>query len=567
MAILRNVAMAGRRNGGMADRRTVGPSVAVAALILTIAHPMGSAAQTLGASSSPGGPQQPSWLTAWSPLAEIAELPRDLPAGGTSLPSLLTLPAPRVGLFWTAGNPGALPFDVSDSYAQIQAGQRRYSGEYRRPMDAGTDSRAGGAALGWTTLATNGAAIGRVVVERLHSHDGARANTVLPHSSNPFTVLDTLGDAMAGMVVRLEGAGGWRIGPLGVGAAVGYDGREVRTVESPVPRLDRVSATGVTGGLSYDIARGAVRIGVFGRRQQTAQTVIESAYAGGSLVYSFSGYFNPLPYVMQPGSEGLWRRSDRVSTAYGVSLGGRVRELTWAAFAEAHSATESQYIDPYDNDPATDDWDADGWAAGLEARAVLGDSAVLLALGARHSRLEGRALRMDLEDVNFEAEEQATNVTGEMRLLPRHGWGAALSVALGHEHRRRDDSLARIGSDLTQWAPAASVEISRTLPFGFSVSAAAAVAQHMPTGSIPNPARMSTAYQRWIAPEMSLYGTEASSRGGAVTLCWRSASGAGFWVRGSLASLSPESGGGRLQSVPDGSRSKRAVDVGVTFLR
>ena len=94
-------------------------------------------AQVLGTSDAPGGPELPRWLTAWSPLAAVADLHRSLPGTEVSLPSLLTLPAPRVGSFWSAGNPGALPFENSDTYAQIRTGYKRYSGEYRRPLDAG----------------------------------------------------------------------------------------------------------------------------------------------------------------------------------------------------------------------------------------------------------------------------------------------------------------------------------------------------------------------------------------------------------------------------------------------
>ena len=558
MAVLTCDGGAVRRYGGTA----VGLLVSI---IVQMTGPCQLEGQTLGAPVSPGGPQHPAWLTEWSPLRCIADLPRELPGGVASFPALLTLPAPRVGLFWTAGNPGALPLEAGDAYAQIRTGYNRHSGEYRRPLDAGTDSRAGGSAFGWKSLAANGAAIGRVVAERVSYGDGAHGDVTLPHSSNPFVVMDTLGDALAGTTIRLEGAGGWQIGGLGIGLGLGYDGREIRTVESPVPRQYRTLMSGVTAGVSYDLFGGAVRLGLFGRRQQTAQTTYVVAYAGNSRAYVLSGYFEPVPRDLEPAKGPVRRRLDRVATAEGVSLGGRLIGTTWTAFAQRERTNDTQYADFFEADPPTDDWAAHGWSAGFTAQSALGDSLVLVTAAVRHTQLEGEALRMDLEDVNFETEEYTTYLTGELRLLPQGDWQAALWLALGREHRERRDLLARVRSDIGHWAPAASLEVARSLPFGLAVSAAAGISQYAPQGGIPNPFKMGNAYQEWIAPEMSVYGTEAVCRSGALTVRWGAGTGSSIWFRGTLASLSAKRGVGTLRPLPDGSRSRHTIEVGVTL--
>ena len=540
-------------------------AVGVFALVL-VAGPSQTGAQVLGASAAPGGPDLPRWLTAWSPLEPVADLHRELPGAEVSLPSLLTLPAPRLGMFWSAGNPGALPFENSDTYAQIRTGYKRYSGEYRRPLDAGTESFTGGSAFGWKTLGSGGSALGRVAVDRLRRSQNGHADVLLPFSSNPFTVLDTLGDPISTTVMRLEGAAGWRVGNFGVGLGMGFEGREVRTEASPVPRQYRVSASGLTAGLAYDIAGGALRLGLYGRRTLMAQYLFMYGYADESLAYVLSGYYNPLPYELSlVGSGRVQRRFEQGARAYGVSLGGRVAGLNWVGFAQTNRVTEEQYIDIYSDEPDTDDWDADGWAIGFAAQRMFGGERVLATISARYAQLEGETQRMDLDEVNFTAKEHTFHISGEVRLLPWNGWGGAVQLALGREGRERRDLLARVGSDLQHRAPAMSVEVSRALPRGFAVAVAGGFSLFTPWGDIPTPSRMSDAYQTWIAPELSLYGTNAWSGTAALTVLWRARDDLSLWTQGTLASLSPSIGAARLEFQPEGSRTRNRIEVGVTM--
>jgi len=535
---------------------------AVAVLIVGCFGPPQLDAQTLGA---PTHPVQAAWLSDWSPLAGTADLPRQSPGFAATLPSLLTQPGPRVGLFWTAGNPASLPFETRDSYAQIRAGYDRNSGDYRRPLDPGTDRRAGVSAQGWKPLTARGAAIGHIVVERMRQSEGAYANAVVPYSSNPFTALDTIGDAMSGMVVRLEGGAGWTLGNLGLGLTIGYDGREVRSEEALAPRLDRVSATGATVGVAYDFFDGALRVGLFGREERTAQTVQVYAAGGGSVVYVLSGYYEPVPFEVNVGSTYFWRRFDREARAYGASVGGRVAGISWTGAALLNRVTEGQYVDRYENVPNTDDWDADGWSLVFAAQRTLGDNAFLATVPGRYTELDGEAVRADLGEVSFTARESAVHVSAELRMLPRNGWQAALSYGLAREDRVRHDLLARVGSDVKHWAPALALEVARTLPGGFAISVGGGYSQYAPWGGIPSPNRMSDPYRRWIAPEYAQYGTEATTRTGSLTVLWRQSEKLSVWARGSLASLSPKSTVGQLQFAPGGSRTHGGIELGVTM--
>ena len=546
----------------MRNGRQVLMRVAALGVIGVLWYAVPLASQTLGAPAAPGGAETPAWLTSWSPLALSADLPRELPGAGVSLPSLLTLPAPRVGSFWTAGNPASLPWDARDSYAQIRLMSRNQSGDYRRPLDAGNDSRLGATAFGWTDLGANGAVIGRVVADRLNQDNGAHANVVLPHSSNPFVVLDTIGDALSGMVVRAEGAGGWRLGNLGIGLGLGYDGREVRTVASPAPRQYRVSAAGATGGLNYALMSDLIEIGIFGRWEQLVQTTNVASRAADTRLYLITGYFNPLRIDLNGGT--YHRHSERTAKSLGASLAGRVGVVKWAAHAQRNDLSERQSV-LREDEPPEDRWDADGWSGGIAATAVLGDSLLLATVSGSYSSANGEARRWDLDEVNFAAEESEWYVGGELRLLPRRGWTAALRLGTSRQSRRRWDLLARVGSDIKSWMPAVSVEVARSLPGGFAVSLGGGYTRHTPWGGIPTPGEMDPAYQNWIAPELALYLNDASTVVGSATLLWAASTEISIWARGTLASLSGDGWANLPPMLPEGSRSRNSIAIGFTL--
>src|SRR5438128_10387084 len=62
----------------------------------------------------------PAWMREWSSLRAAADLPRQLPGAGTATSSLLFGP-PRIGSFWTAGNPAGLVEGVRDSRSDFWA--------------------------------------------------------------------------------------------------------------------------------------------------------------------------------------------------------------------------------------------------------------------------------------------------------------------------------------------------------------------------------------------------------------------------------------------------------------
>ena len=541
------------------------PARAALVLVTALLAPGAIMGQSLGASRAPGGAELPDWLTRWSPIGLTGDLPRELPGHALAVPSVLTVPAPRTGAFWTAGNPAGLPWDVRDSYAQFRLAAKEDDGAYRRPLDPGSDSRLAGSAFAWKDLGGSGAVIGRVHVDRLKHLGGAFADQVLPHSSNPFVMLDTLGDEVSALVARLEGAGGWRVGNLGIGLGLGFDGREVRTVASPVPIQNRVSAAGVTGGLNYELFGGLVQVGAYGRWEQLEQTAAVTAFAQETRVLVLRGYFDPNVIDLGGGNSRTYaRKLARNAHAFGTSLAGTVRSVAWAVYAQRNGLSERQSVGLFAIDPPTDDWDADGWTSGLSAQVDLADGRVLATLSGHYRTLTGSAKRMDLEGPHYTVNQNDWQVAAEVRLMPSRGWTGVIRLSTGRENWRARDSLARLGSDLKAWMPAAAFEVARALPARFTVAVGAGWAQHAPWGRIPDPSTLSAGYQNWIAPELTLYATKAVTVTGSATLLWRTRSGLEIWARGTLASLS----GTRPLTLPtslEGSRERSALTLGITM--
>ena len=240
--------------------------------------------------------------------------------------------------------------------------------------------------------------------------------------------------------------------------------------------------------------------------------------------------------------------------------------MRWTLFGHSDRINEKQSV-ARENDPPVDEWDADGWTAGFSAQTILGDSLLLLTVIGRYSSLTGLAVRMDLEEINFEADETEWDLGGELRYLARNGWTAAVTLGTGRHSRQRYDLLARVGSDLNAWTPAAAIEVARYLPWGLAISAGVGYAAHAPWGTAPTPSEMSPAYQEWIAPELQLYGTEASSFTGTAAVLWQASPALSVWVQGSTASLAAKTGTGTVPILPDGSRRRNSIQIGLTMSR
>ncbi|MFQ5688897.1 MAG: DUF6850 family outer membrane beta-barrel protein [Gemmatimonadota bacterium] len=487
----------------------------------------------------------------------MGDLPRSLPGGEAVFPSLLILPAPRIGLFWTAGNPGALAQELEDRRTEFHFELDGASGDFRRPLDTGEERHARASGLAWGSLGDHGAAIGRIGVDRTDVNEAAFSDVLVPYTSSPFTVIDTIGDPTNRTAVRLEGAGSWSFGPLGAGLTLGFEAQDTRTQESPVPRTVRTASPGVVGGLSYELAGRGLRLGVFGRWRRSAHMIDIFSVGAPSRVYALEGYNEPVAINLS--STLFTRRFERTTWAAGGGLAGEAGHLSWVAFAQREDLGESRF-NPNANDPLTDQWDTKGWTVGGAVQMLLSTERLLVTVDARFTALDGEAREGGLEGITFRADEHRLDASGEIRLLPGASWEAALRPSLVRTVRTRVDELARADSRIESWTPSGALEVARHLG-RVAIGLGGAASRYTPTATTPDPATIGPIYARWIAPGLAVRAADAVAWSGTASARLQT-DGPAFWLRGQFGSVSAV---GNPVDVPRGNRDGWTLTLGVVY--
>lgn len=514
------------------------------------------AAQDVGAVDAPDTPM---WLRAWSPLLWTAELPRTLPTSAAVLSEALLRSAPRVGLFWTAGNPGAVATDVHDSFSLYAVGGGSEEGEYRRPLDPGDVGQRHGAALAWRPFGERGAAIGSVRVTGSELRR-ALSDYDLAYPGSPYVVMDTAASDLGRTEVQLEGAAGWQVGRLGFGVALGYRAHHTRTVEAPVPRSLSVADPGAGVGLTWKLSP-AFTLGIHGRWRSHAERVSLYSLAASSRVYRLQGYFEPPPQDLTGGFYS--RRLEREGYAGAVSAGGTAAGVTWTAFLESGTQEERQFS-AQGVTPDVDTWCSDALTFGGAVARPLSIRNGQLSLSGRYTRLSGGAGRGDLPDtVTFLSEERVFHGDGELRLDTSERTRLVASFAVRYEDRDRTDQLAHVGSHVSSWTTGFGLAAVFRLDARLQVSPTVANTWYGASGVIPDASKTGKAFSRYVAPEMALSASDAGVRMAGLTVLWSIRDGAGVWGGMRYLSLSPSREAVSLPFQPQGTRMRWAVDLGM----
>ena len=504
-------------------------------------------------------PDAPTWLRPWSPLLWTAELPRTLPSKVLALPDALLSPSPRVGLFWTAGNPGAVAADIQDSFSLYAAGGGGEEGEYRRPLDPAEMTERHGASLAWRPFGERGAAIGSVRVTSSELR-GAMSDYDLAYPGSPYVVMDTAASDLGRTDVQLEGAGGWQIGRLGFGVALGYRAHRTRTVAAPVPRSLSVADPGAGAGLTWSVSPG-LTLGVHGRWRSHVERVSLYTVAAPSRVYRLQGYFEPPPQDLAGGFYS--RRLEREGYAGTVSAGGSLAGLTWTAFVESGTQEERQFP-AQDVTPDVDTWRSDALTFGGAIVRPLRSRNGQLSLSGRYTSLSGDAGRGDLPDtVTFVGDERVFHGGGELRLDAGASVRLVGSFVVRYEDRARTDQLAHVGSTMRSWTNGFGLAAVFRPSARLQVSPAVANTWYGAGGGIPDPLKMGKAFGRYVAPEMAVAVSDAGVRAAALTTLWSIRNGTGIWGTVRYVSLSPSGEAISLPFQPDGSRTRWSIELGV----
>ena len=499
------------------------------------------------------------------PLGPIADLARILPVA-PALPMLLTAPAPKVGVHWSAGNPAGLAFELNHEWSAFGASHGSESGDFRRPLDAGEVDVSGLSGIGWRRIGS-GAVSGGVEVVRTALGGNAFANTRAPYTSSPHTSADTAGADVRELAVRVEGAGGWRVGAWGFGIAAGYETTDGRTDESFTPKFRRTTLLGATLGVARTFADEVVILGAHARvNDGSSRLSVQGRGDAIARVYPLEGYTEPVP-ILLTGNNAFNRRIESTAYAFGASASLRVLGTRWVLWSELTDRTETQTSEVVRGAPE-DRWSPSGLAAGLSAqRAFAGDRALVTA-NVTWTRLSGEARRaaLEVEGILFEADEQDVTAMSELRLRSVGGWEGAARAFVAWEDRERIDVLEGAAMALHAWRPGFAVEVGRSKG-SFAFGAGAGASLYTPVGEIPNPTAYGPIYNRILAPELALYGTPAVAYTGTLSAGWTTAGGRRLWGRLHYTSVSPRDAGVILPHEPSGTRTRWTVAVGVNLER
>ncbi len=504
---------------------------------------------------------RPDWLAHWSPLRATAELARERPRPGTIASDPMPWGPRRIGLFWTAGNPGAIPFELDDRLTLFSASAAETDGEYRRPLDPEGVSAVGGEAIGWRTFGGAGAALGSAAVARTEAY-AALSDFDGPYLGSPYVVLDTAGTDLGRTEAVLEGTVGWRLGAFGLGVALGYRAQKTRTLGAPVPRVLSAADPGATLGAVW-VSSPALRLGVHARWRSHAERVLLVSVAAPSRVYLLQGYYEPPPQDLVGGH--YIRRIDRDGLAFGISAGGRILDADWLLFAERGSQDERQHS-RYTNDPALDTWATDAVTLGVGVSRSFG-SAIQAVTDARYTTLTGEAARADLPDITtFESDDAVVEGAGELRFTGVPAVDLVARLAIRYEDRTSADRLEHVDMASTGWTTAiALAAVWRARP-GLALSSAAGTLRFDGAGHMPDPMAIGPAFQRYVAPELTLGISDATGYAASAGLLWDVFPDAWLRVRVAWHSLegTEEPALGSYQ--PRGGRSGWSVEIGAGVL-
>jgi hypothetical protein len=517
------------------------------------------AARLLAAQVTGLGPAtvRPAWLETWSPLQPRADLPRHLPFVGF-MPASLALP-PRLGLFWTAGNPAALRDELADTRTDFAIAWDRQQGTWHRPLDPPQSSDRQASAMGWSPVDQRLALLGRVALDQERFEPGSRADIFEAYSSSPFVTLDTSTTPTRHTRVALEGAGGLHLGGWGLGLALGYEARDRETIEAGLIRRTRQVVPAASIGLTRSL--GALRFGPYARWRKRAETIFLIERAGQGLAIQLEGLrdVRPLDILSY-----YYRRIEEDMPSAGWSAAGQLGGGTWALYGERASLRQrltSQEV----NHPAQDTWIAGAWTAGGAYQHPAGRR-TLLTLHTRYTTLRGDAnLALDTNGVIFHAAEREWTSSAELRLQPdTTGWALMAGVEVRWETRLRDALTVPVAARITAVTNSVVVEVGRALSRRLFAAGTGGYAYYSSSAAFPAPTALGPMYRTYILPEYDVASRPAQSWLGAVSLRWAANAKTHLWTTAGAEQAAPVRPG-PTSFGPDGSRSTLFAAAGVSI--
>jgi hypothetical protein len=500
----------------------------------------------------------PAWLETWSPLGARADLPRYLPHTD-AIPSSLLLPAPRVGLFWTAGNPAGLRDELADRRTDFAFDFRHESGALRRPLDPPAGSLRQASGMGWAPVDDRLALLGRFVAGEDRFDPGAHADMVEAYPTSPFVSLDTSSTPTRSTRAALEGALSLRLGAWGLGLTAGYEGLNHETIAAGFIREGRQTLPGATIGLTRRI--GAVRFGPYARWRNRTETLYLIVREAGGLVIEGEGLrevtpFTPIGYY--------YRRVEEDIPTAGWSVAGPLAGGHWAVYAE-RSWLRERLTRQEANNPAEDTWNADAWDGGAAFQRALGPHG-LFTLEGHYTTLTGAGdLALDTLGVIFQASEDAFLGTAEVRVQPDTvGLALAVGVQVRLEHRVRNALTVPIAGQVTGLTEGVSLELGWVFSPKLFLGATLASAVYSANSAFPKPLALGEVYRDYWFGDFDLAARTSEPWLGALAARWTASARTSLWISLTGETLSTPTTSFSATGA-NGSRTALGATAGVTL--
>ena len=480
------------------------------------------AALSLSASTVAESQTDTEWLPgalnpnqSWAALSSAGDVGR---GGPTLIPALelVRRAPPRIGMFWSAGNPGSLIGEIDSARVDYSVSGVNESGEFRRPLVPSEVKLITLRATGWRRLGTRGAAIGRVQLRR-SGLDG-NANHALgfqPYTGSPLVPTDSVSPVLVQSSALLEGGMAWRVAEYEFGGMAGLAVADNRAEKTRIGRQGRAASPSIALGITRHLY-GPVRVGIHGRAGMRNERINTIPINADEYVLQLEGLNEVEPIVLAI-PQGYYRLFRGRHHAFGLSASSGLWGMTVVGFAERGGLHE-RHSSATENDPPSDAWITATRTLGGALAGDLLDGVIRAVVEGRYTGLNGDATRHDLDGRIYRAEDHRLQIIGDVRItVPGRDWTAAVRGFMRRDRRMHRDALAELGTEMVTLIGGATAEVERGFVAGGRIAGGYGFAVYTPSSTIPAGETLGPIFQKLIAPELEWYTTPALTHRATLT--------------------------------------------------
>ncbi len=460
-----------------------------------------------------------SWLSAWSPIRPITDIPRGMIRAPISL-GILDAPPPVIGAFVTAGAPGSLFRDLTPSlsgdtarFSDIRFRYGKDGGQFRRPLDVSNSSISQVTAHGWSPIGSRVILVGKAVIDKENVTESSHSEYLSPYRSSPFIDTDSVSPPMGRSRARFEGALGVALGEFGVGISAAVESREHSTHDFPLRRGGRLAIPAIAAGVERTLPWLNGRVGGYYRWSEPVETYMLNSNPLITTLYLVQGFDEPKGLVVS-GLPVLARVESR-SSAIGGSVDLTLSGNRIVVSHERGKRAEDQNRSPINAVRPTDRWRATGYETRVAVQRTLGMRSRATVVTSMES-LEGEGERSDLTGLAVSGTDSRMAFEADLRTTISPRWRTAISAGATRVTTSRRDYVVTVDAETEQLTPFGAMEVARA--FGASAIAVGfSAALTSPAGKLPTPSDQGPNYSKLVAPSLAYDASEARAVAGWIT--------------------------------------------------